>query len=94
MFTPSLISKVLHLCLFKLASDSGSFTQLLSSPAATAYSLYFTAIAPVGRRQQAYLQAIEKLGLEQIVLGGISVVSIIMSPCPSSILFACYVLIR
>ena len=93
-FTTSPIPQALHLCLFKLASDAGSFNWLLSCPAAAARSLHCAAAGPGGRRPQAYLQAIEKLGLEQIALGGIGVVSVIISPCPSSILFEHCVLIR
>lgn len=45
------------------------------------------AAGPQGRRQQACLQAIEELGLEQIVFGGIDRAYITISPSPSSILF-------
>lgn len=93
-FTPSAIPQVLHLCLFKLASDAGSFTWLLRCPVAAACLLHFAAAGPRGRRLQAYLQAIEKLRLEQVALGGIGIVSIIITPCPSSILFVHCMLIR
>lgn len=45
------------------------------------------AAEPQGRRQQACLQAIEELGLEQIVFGGIGRAYITIFPCPSSVLF-------
>lgn len=45
------------------------------------------AAGPQGTRQQASLQATEKLGLEQIVFGGIDRAHITVSPSPSSILF-------
>lgn len=45
------------------------------------------AAEPQGTRQQACLQATEKLGLEQIVFGGIDGAHITISPFPSSILF-------
>lgn len=48
---------------------------------------WWNAAGPQGTRQQAGLQAIEELGLEQIVFGGIDRVYIKISPSPSSILF-------
>lgn len=48
---------------------------------------WWNAARPQGRRQQACLQAVEELGLEQIVFSGTDRAYITISLSPSSILF-------
>lgn len=94
-FIPSLIPQGLDLCLFKLAivmlAHLPGFSVARRPQLVRCVSLRQDL---QGRRQQAYLQAIEKLGLEQMALGGIGIAYIIISPCPLSILFVHGVLIR